>query len=83
MTETDFRNAGIAISKALAVTPESEVFTWPAKAKANLALFEVRSCRGLAENCRRYVVTVTKDRWSTTAPPMEKCGVGSQPSNKS
>ena len=32
------------------------------------------SCAGAAPGCRRYVVTVTKDGWLTTAPPMEKCG---------
>ncbi len=76
LTETDFRNAGIAIKTALAKTAEADVFNWPEKAKPNLALFEVRFVPGAAENCRRYVVTVTKDRWSTTAPPMEKCGIG-------
>lgn len=75
LTDTDFRNASIAIKKALAGTAEADVFTWPAKPKPSLAQFEVRFVPGAAENCRRYVVTVTKDRWSTTAPPMEKCGV--------
>ena len=85
LTDTDFRNAGIAIKTALAQTSEADVFTWPAKSKPSLALFEVRFVPGAAENCRRYVVTVTKDRWSTTAPPMEKCGLNSPASaaNKS
>ncbi len=85
LTEADFRNAGIAIKTALSETPESEVFTWPAKPKPSLAQFEVRFVPGAADSCRRYVVTVTKDRWSTTAPPMEKCGVASPSinSNKS
>ena len=77
LSETDFSNAGIAIKTALAKTADDAVHTWPAKLKPNLALFEVRFVPGAAENCRRYVVTVTKDRWATTAPPMEKCGISS------
>ena len=76
LTEADFRNAAIAIKTALSETAESAIYIWPARPKPYLALFEVRFVPGAAENCRRYVVTVTKDRWSTTAPPMEKCGVG-------
>jgi len=49
------------------------VFVWPRQRKPELALFEVRFVPGAAPHCRRYVVTVTKDGWSTTAPPMEKC----------
>jgi hypothetical protein len=30
--------------------------------------------QGAAPACRRYVVTITKDGWLTTALPMEKCG---------
>jgi hypothetical protein len=37
-------------------------------------LFQVRFVAGAAPGCRRYVVTVTKDGWLTTALPMEKCG---------
>ena len=77
LSETDFRNAGFAIKTALAKTADDAVHMWPAKLKPNLALFEVRFVPGAAENCRRYVVTVTKDRWATTAPPMEKCGISS------
>ena len=76
LSATDFRNAGIAIKTALAETAEEAVHTWPNKPKPSIALFEVHFVPGAAENCRRYVVTVTKDRWSTTAPPMEKCGIG-------
>ena len=46
-------------------------------------IFEVRFVPGAAEDCRRYVVTVTKDRWSTTAPPMEKCGVSTPAASSS
>ena len=83
LTEADFRNAAIAIKTALAETAETAIFTWPAKPKPNLALFEVRFVPGAADNCRRYVVTVTKDRWSTTAPPMEKCGVSTPAASSS
>ncbi len=77
MSDTDFRNAGIAIKTALAETPDSGVFSWPRepKPKPKRASFEVRFVQGAPSDCRRYVVTVTKDRWSTTAQPMEKCGV--------
>lgn len=76
LSDADFRNAGIAIKTALAKTADDAVHTWPNKPKPSIALFEVHFVPGAAENCRRYVVTVTKDRWSTTAPPMEKCGIG-------
>jgi hypothetical protein len=77
LSPTDYRNAGIAIQTALAETPDNVVFVWPRQRKPELALFQVRFVPGAAPNCRRYVVIVTKDRWSTTALPMEKCG--SQP----
>jgi hypothetical protein len=71
---TDYRNAGIAIRTAVAETPDSGVFAWPRQREPELALFQVRFVRGSASGCRRYVVTITKDRWLTTALPMEKCG---------
>lgn len=74
LTETDYRNAGVAIRTALAETPDAGVFAWPREPTAKLALFEVKFVKGAAGDCRRYVVTVTKDRWSTTARAMEKCG---------
>lgn len=77
MSPGDYRNAGVAIKTALAKTGDNETFVWPRDAKNKLALFEVRFVKGAAHDCRRYVVTVTKDRWSTTAPPMEKCGISS------
>ena len=75
MSAADFRNAGIAIKTALADTPDSGVFAWPRDPQPKRASFEVRFVQGAPGDCRRYVVTVTKDRWSTTAQPMEKCGV--------
>ena len=74
LSPTDYRNAGIAIQTAVAKTPDDAVFVWPRQRKPELALFQVHFVRGAAPDCRRYVVTVTKDGWSTTAPPMEKCG---------
>jgi hypothetical protein len=75
LTPADYKNASIAIKTALAETPDSDKFVWPKKSKADLALFEVHFVRGSASDCRRYVVTVTKDGWLTTALPMEKCGI--------
>ncbi len=74
LSPTDYRNAGIAIRTAVAETPDSAVFVWPRQRKPELALFQVRFVPGAAPGCRRYVVTVTKDGWLTTALPMEKCG---------
>jgi len=74
LSPTDYRNAGIAIKTAVAETPDSAVFVFPRQCKPELALFQVRFVPGAAPGCRRYVVTVTKDGWLTTAMPMEKCG---------
>jgi hypothetical protein len=74
LSPDDYRNAGIAIQKAVAETPDTGVLVWPRQRKPELALFHVRFVPGAAPDCRRYVVTVTKDGWLTTAPPMEKCG---------
>ena len=73
LSPTDYRNAGIAIQTALADTSDSAVFVWPRQRKPELALFRVRFVAGAAPGCRRYVVTVVKDGWLTTALPMEKC----------
>ncbi len=78
LSPTDYHNAGVAIQTAVAETPDTAVFVWPRQRKPELALFQVRFVQGAAEGCRRYVVTVAKDGWLTTALPMEKCG--SQPS---
>ena len=74
LSDTDYRNAGIAIRKALAETPDDKTLIWPRQRKPELALFQVKFVPGAAPTCRRYVVTVAKDGWSTTALPMEKCG---------
>jgi hypothetical protein len=74
LSAEDFRNAGLAIKTALVETPDDGVHAWPRQRKPEQALFQVRFVPGAGPNCRRYVVVVTKDRWSTTALPMERCG---------
>jgi hypothetical protein len=74
LSATDYRNAGIAIETALAETPDNGVYAWPRQRKPELALFRVSFVAGAPSGCRRYVVTVTKDGWLTTALPMERCG---------
>ncbi len=75
MTAVDYDNARDAVRTALAQTDDGDVLTWPrAGSKAGAALFEVKFVAGAAAGCRRYVVIVTLDRWSTTAPAMETCG---------
>lgn len=74
LSDADYRNAGIAIQKALRETPDGAALVWPQQRKPELALFKVHFVLGAAPDCRRYVVTVTKDRWMTTALPMERCG---------
>jgi len=73
LSPTDYRNAGYAIATAVKETPDTGVFVWPRQRKPELALFRVRFVAGAAPGCRRYVVTVVKDGWLTTAMPMEKC----------
>jgi hypothetical protein len=73
LSATDYRNAGYAIETAVKETSDTAVFVWPRQRKPELALFRVRFVAGAATGCRRYVVTVVKDGWSTTAMPMEKC----------
>jgi surface antigen len=75
LSATDYRNAETAIKTALAETSDGGAFSWPRHRKPGLALFEVRFVPGAATDCRRYVVSIVKDRWSTTAMPIEKCGV--------
>lgn len=75
LSKTDFKNAEFAIKTALAKTADDERFSWPRKPSGQQALFEVRFVPGAAEGCRRYIVTVTKDRWTSTSAALEKCGV--------
>jgi hypothetical protein len=73
--DADFRNAAQAIATAVAETPDNGEHVWPIRAASGLALFRVYFVAGAGEGCRRYVVTIAKDGWLTTALPMERCGV--------
>jgi hypothetical protein len=75
LTATDYRNAAFAIDKAVKTVPDDGNFAWPRSGKSGVAVFNVHFVPGAGRDCRRYVVTVTKDRWTTTALPMERCGV--------
>ena len=75
LSKKDLANAKIAIDTALKKTPDNSVYVWPLKKKTGLARFRIHFVAGAALNCRRYVVTVAKDGWLTTALPMQRCGV--------
>jgi hypothetical protein len=75
LSATDYRNAAYAINKAVTSVADDDEFVWPRTKKAGVAVFNVHFVEGAAHDCRRYVVTVTKDRWSSTALPMQRCGV--------
>lgn len=75
LSPVDYRNADTAIKTAMAETPDNGVLFWPRQRRPDLALFEVRFVSGAPPECRRYVVSILKDGWATTAMPMEKCGV--------
>ncbi len=74
MSAADYRNAGYAINTAIAKTADDANFIWPRQRKPEQALFRVHFVPGAVAQCRRYVVTVVKDGWTTTASPMERCG---------
>lgn len=75
LSSADFRAAHTAIETALAGKAAlGEAIVVPKDAKGGRAQFEVRFVEAAAAECRRYVVTIIKDRWSTTAPAMETCG---------
>ena len=74
LTPADYRNAAYAIRKAIKTVPNDGEFTWPRARKPGAAVFSVHFVPGAEHDCRRYVVTVTKNRWTSTALPMEKCG---------
>lgn len=75
LTPADFQNAGAAVAKALEQASEDAVTVWPQRAKAGAAIFEVRFVPGAPSGCRRYIVGILKDRWTTTAMPVDKCGL--------
>lgn len=74
LTKADLDNAAYAIKTALAKTADDASFAWPASPSKQQALFEVRFVTGASPGCRRYVVTVTKDRWTSTSAALERCG---------
>ena len=74
LSAADYRNAAYAVDTAVAKTANEAVFVWPRQRKPEQALFRVHFVKGAAAECRRYVVTVVKDGWTTTALPMERCG---------
>lgn len=82
LSDKDFSNAQTAISKAIATVADNETLVWPQKRVPNLAVFKVHFVAGASPDCRRYVVVIAMDGWSTTAMPMEKCGVKA-PSSRS
>ena len=73
LSDGDYRNAAYAIATALSETPDTGTFVWPTRRRPDHALFTVKFVSGAPPECRRYVVTVTKDNWLTTALPMEHC----------
>ncbi len=75
LSATDFHNAAVAIKTALAEVADDGSLFWPRQRAADQALFQVYFVPGAPAGCRRYVVTITRDRWSATALPMERCGV--------
>jgi surface antigen len=75
LSDTDFGNARTAIRKALAEAADTDKVIWPRDANKKHAVFQVHFVAGAAPACRRYIVTIVKNGWTTTAPPMEKCGV--------
>lgn len=78
LSAADYRNAAYAVDTAIAKTADGAEFLWPRQRKPQQALFRVHFVKGAAiEGCRRYVVTVAKDGWSTTALPMERCAAQS------
>jgi hypothetical protein len=74
LSAADYRNARHAIDTAIAKTGNEDALVWPRQRKPEQALFRVHFVMGAAPQCRRYVVTVVKDGWTTTAPAMERCG---------
>jgi len=75
LSEADYRNAAVAIRKALAEKADDAVVLWPHKSTVEQAQFQVHFVAGAPAGCRRYVVTVAKQGWLTTALPVEKCGL--------
>jgi len=79
LSSADYANAAFAIKTALAQTPDTEVFVHPRERGADVAVFEIRFVPGAEPGCRRYVVEIAKDRWATTALPVENCSADIKP----
>lgn len=75
LSDTDYRNAGTAIRKALTDATDTDKFIWPREREQKNAVFQIHFVAGASDTCRRYIVTIVKNGWTTTAPPMEKCGL--------
>jgi hypothetical protein len=75
LSKADYDNAAVAIKTAVVETTDNGIFVWPKQRKLGLALFEVSFVPSTTADCRRYIVTIAKDGWLTTALPVEKCGV--------
>ena len=75
LTDADYRNATAAVRTALIETPDDGEHVQPRRRAAGLAQFRVHFVPGADAGCRRYVVTIARDGWLTTALPMERCGV--------
>lgn len=75
LTDADYRNAAAAVGTALAETPDDRSHVRPRRQGAGVAQFRVHFVPGADTGCRRYVVTIAKDGWLTTALPMQRCGV--------
>jgi hypothetical protein len=79
LSKADLENAAYAIKTAIAKIPDDASFAWPPATSRKQAYFEVRFVQGAAQGCRRYIVKVTKDRWSSTSAALEKCESGPAP----
>lgn len=75
LSDDDFSNAKTAVRRALAEAKDTDKFVWPRDTKSKKAVFQIHFVPGAPEDCRRFVVTVMKNGWTTTARPMERCGV--------
>lgn len=78
MSDADYRNAALAVTKAIAEAADDTEFIWPRQRKPELAQFKIHFVVGAAPGCRRYVVSVVKGGWLTTALPMERCNSSSK-----
>ena len=73
LSEADLKNAGSAI-KQHSQDPGRCLFCLATKAVARASPLRSALRSGFVSGCRRYFVTVTKDRWSSTSAAVEKCG---------